>query len=83
MRRALGELDQNTQIAIRRSSRQCELRVRDETPVRTRDAADGEGGTPASAWRRSAAALEASEALVRENWQESRFRSAKFQNDAT
>ena len=43
MRHALGELDQNTQIAIRRSSRQCELRVRDETPVRTRDAGANTG----------------------------------------
>jgi hypothetical protein len=52
MRRALGELDQNTPIANRldstRSPWQCNARARDETPVRTRDAADGEGCTPAS-----------------------------------
>ena len=62
MRRALGELDQNTPIANRRSSRQCSARARDETPVRTRDAADGQGGTPTSVRR-----LNAAEALVREN----------------
>ena len=77
MRRALGELDQNTPIATRRSPRQCVLRARDETPVRTRDAADDEGGTPASARRRNAAALDVAEALVRENWQENRSRYAK------
>ena len=77
MRRALGELDQNTPIATRRSPRQCELRARDETPVRTRDAADDEGGTPASTRRRNAAALDVAEALVRENWQENRSRYAK------
>ena len=67
MRRALGELDQNTPIANRRSSRQCSARARDETPVRTRDAADGQGGTPTSVRRQNAAALNAAEALVREN----------------
>ena len=77
MRRALGELDQNTPIATRRSPRQCVANARDETPVRTRDAADDEGGTPASARRRNAAALDVAEALVRENWQENRSRYAK------
>ena len=77
MRRALGELDQNTPIATRRSPRQCVANARDETPVRTRDAADDEGGTPASARRRNTAALDVAEALVRENWQESRSRYAK------
>jgi len=77
MRRALGELDQNTPIATRRSPRQCVLHARDETPVRTRDAADDEGGTPASTRRRNAAALDAAEALVFENWQENRSRYAK------
>ena len=77
MRRALGELDQNTPIATRRSPRQCVLRARDETPVRTRDAADDEGGTPASTRRRNAAALDAAEALVLENWEENRSRYAK------
>ena len=67
MRRALGELDQNTPIANRRSSRQCSARARDETPVRTRDAADGEGGTPTSVRRLNAAAVNATEVLVREN----------------
>ena len=60
MGRALGELDQNTPIANRRSSRQCSARVRDETPVRMRDAADGEGGTPTSVRRLNAAALKSS-----------------------
>ena len=59
MRRALGELDQNTPIANRRSSRQCSARACDETPVRTRDAADGQGGTPTSVRRQNAAALNA------------------------
>ena len=68
MRRALGELDQNNPIANRRSSRQCSARAFDETPARTRDAADGEGGTPTSVRRRlNAAVLNAAEALVREN----------------
>ena len=67
MRRALGEVDQNTPIAQRRSPRQCVAHVRDETPVRTRDAADDEGGTPTSARRRNATALDAAQALVREN----------------
>ena len=67
MRRALGELDQNTPIANRRSSRQCSARACDETPVRTRDAADGQGDTPKSVRRLNAAALNAAEALVREN----------------
>jgi len=77
MRRALGELDQNTPIATRRSPRQCELGARDETPVRTRDAADDEGWTTASSRRRNAAALDAAEALVLENWQDNRPRYAK------
>ena len=67
MRRALGEVDQNTPIAHRRSPRQCVARARDETPVRSRDAVDDEGGTPTSARRQNAAALDAAEALVREN----------------
>ena len=67
MRRALGELDQNTPIANRRSSRQCSARARDETPVRTRDAADGQGGTPTSLRRLNTAALDAAEVLVRKN----------------
>ena len=67
MRRALEELDQNTPIANRRSSRQCSARARDETPVRTREAADGQGGTPTSVRRQNAAALNAAGALVREN----------------
>ena len=77
MRRALGEVDQNTPIAQRRSPRQCVAHVRDETPVRTRDAADDEGGTPTSARRRNAAALDAAEALVRENRLEVPSRYAK------
>ena len=67
MRRALGELDQNTPIANRRSSRQCSARTCDETPVRTRAAADGQGGTPTSVRRLNAAAVNATEVLVREN----------------
>ena len=67
MRRALGELDQNTPIANRRSSRQCSARARDETPVRMQDAADGQRGTPTSVRRVNAAALNAAEALVRKN----------------
>ena len=35
--------------------------------MRTRDAADGQGGTPTSVRRQNAAALNAAEALVREN----------------
>ena len=67
MRRALGELDQNNPIANGRSSRQCSARARDETPMRTRDAADGEGGTRTSVRRLNSAALDAAEALLREN----------------
>ena len=67
MRRALGELDQSILIANRRSSRQCSARACDETPVRTRDAAGGQGGTPTSVRRQNAAALNAAEALLREN----------------
>lgn len=70
MRRALGEVDQNTPIAHRRSPRQCVAHARDETPVRPRDAVDDEGGTPTSARRQNAAALDAAEVLVRENRQE-------------
>ena len=67
MRCALEELDQDIPIANRRSSRRWNARARDETPVRTRDAADGQGGTPTSVRRLDSAALNAAEALVREN----------------
>lgn len=77
MRRALGEVDLNTPNAQRRSPRQCVARARDETPVRSRDAVDDEGGTPTSARRQNAAALDAAEALMRGNRLEVPSRYAK------
>ena len=77
MRSALRELDQNAPIVNRRSPRQCVLRARDETPVRSQEAVDGEGGTPASIRRQNAAALDAAEALVRENRLENPSRYAE------
>jgi hypothetical protein len=59
MRRALGELDQNTPIANRRSPRQCDARARDEMPVpMAREALRGALGD---------GMLDAAESLVRES----------------
>ena len=71
MRSALGELDPNTPIANRRSPRACVLRAGEETPARARDVGVESGDTPTSTRRRNIAALDAAEALLRENYRES------------
>jgi len=71
MRSALGELDPNTPIANRRSPRACVLRAGEETPARAHDVGVESGDAPTSTRRRNMAALDAAEALVRENYRQS------------
>ena len=71
MRSALGELDPNTPIANRRSPRACVLRAGEETPARAHDVGVESGDAPTSTRRRNIAALDAAEALLRENYRES------------
>ena len=68
MRSALGELDPNTPIANRRLPRACVLRDGGETPAQARDVGEGNGDAPTSTRRRNIAALDAAEALLRENY---------------
>jgi len=66
MRRALGELDQNTPVALRRSPRACVARVGAETPSRAR-VETVESVEPQTTTRQhNAAALDAAVALLRE-----------------
>ena len=67
MRRALGELDQNTPVALRRSSRACVARVGAETPSRARVETVESDERQTTPRQRNAAALNAAEALLREH----------------
>ena len=76
MQRSLEELDRKHSDRKSTLASAVNALARDETPVRTRDAADGEGSTLASTRSQNAAALNVAEALVRENRRERRSRCA-------
>jgi hypothetical protein len=71
MRRALGELDQNTPIALRRSPRACVARVGAETPSRARVETVESDEPQTTPRQHNAAALDAAVALLRERNAES------------